>query len=68
MRRQKGRINQSGGFNELFEPDQEEARQAHADWQERDPEKHTFDVEGYIDYAQEKQRERNEEIASFVRR
>ena len=63
---QAGWINQSGGFNELSESDQEEARQAHADWQERDPEKHTFDVEDYVDYAQEKQRERNEEIASFV--
>ncbi|MFI8622557.1 type IV secretion system protein [Marinomonas sp. NPDC078689] len=63
---QEGWINQSGGFNELSESDQEEAHQAHADWQERDPEKHTFDVEDYVDYAQEKQRERNEEIASFV--
>lgn len=65
---QEGWINQSGGFNELSESDQEEARQAHADWQERDPEKHTFDVEDYVDYAQERQRERNEEIASFVGR
>ncbi|REG79370.1 hypothetical protein [Marinomonas pollencensis] len=65
---QEGWINQSGGFSELSESDQEEARQAHADRQERDPEKHTFDVEDYVDYAQEKQRERNEEIASFVGR
>lgn len=64
---QEGWINQSGGFSDLSEADQEEARQTHADWQERDPEKHTFDVEDYVDYAQEKQRERNEEIASFVR-
>ncbi len=57
MARQKGRISQSGGFSELSESDQEEAR---------DPEKHTFDVEDYVDYAQKKQRERNGEIASFV--
>ena len=35
---QEGWINQRGGFSELSESDQEEARQAHADWQERDPE------------------------------
>ncbi|EGR0728313.1 conjugal transfer protein TrbL [Vibrio cholerae] len=48
--------------------DQEEARQAHAEWQERDPEKHTFDVEDYVSYAQERQQERNEEVASFVKK
>lgn len=65
MARQKGRISQSGGFSELSESDQEEARQAHADYAQ---EKHTFDVEDCVDYAQEKQKERNEEIASFVGR
>lgn len=29
---QEGWINQSGGFSELAESDQEDARQAHADW------------------------------------
>ncbi len=43
MARQKGRISQSGGFSELSESDQEEARQAHADWQAHDPEKHRLD-------------------------
>ncbi len=46
---QEGWVNQSGGFNELSESGQEEARQAHADWQERDPEKYTFDVEDYVE-------------------
>lgn len=60
---QEGWISQSGGFSELSESDQEEARQATLTGK---PAKHTFDVEGCVDYAQEKQRERNEEIASFV--
>ncbi|HIF5687176.1 conjugal transfer protein TrbL [Vibrio parahaemolyticus] len=55
-------MNQIGGFDGLSSEDQEEARQAHAEWQERNPEKHTFDVEDYVSYAQE----RNEEVASFV--
>ena len=41
---QEGWISQSVGFSELSELDQEEARQAHAEWQEHDPEKHTLDV------------------------
>ncbi|WP_308411616.1 conjugal transfer protein TrbL [Vibrio parahaemolyticus] len=57
-----GWMNQTSGFDDLSSDDQEEARQAHAEWQERDPEKHTFDVEDYVSYAQE----RNEEVASFV--
>ncbi|WP_217645552.1 hypothetical protein [Oceanisphaera psychrotolerans] len=63
-----GWMNQTGGFDGLSSEDQEEARQAHADWQERDPEKHTFDVEDYVSYAQERQQERNEEVASFVKK
>ncbi|EGR1558525.1 conjugal transfer protein TrbL [Vibrio parahaemolyticus] len=55
-------MNQIGSFDGLSSEDQEEARQAHSEWQERNPEKHTFDVEGYVSYAQE----RNEEVASFV--
>ncbi|EGR2891087.1 conjugal transfer protein TrbL [Vibrio parahaemolyticus] len=55
-------MNQIGGFDGLSSEDQEEARQAHAEWQERNPEKHTFGVEDYVSYAQE----RNEEVASFV--
>ncbi|HHC6521184.1 TPA: conjugal transfer protein TrbL [Vibrio parahaemolyticus] len=53
-------MNQTGSFDGLSCEDQEEARQAHAEWQERDPEKHTFDVEDYVSYSQEQQQERNE--------
>ncbi|MCE9786486.1 conjugal transfer protein TrbL [Shewanella chilikensis] len=61
-------MNQTGGFDDLSSEDQEEARKAHAEWQERDPEKHTFDVEDYVSYAQERQQERSEEVASFVKK
>ncbi|CTW66003.1 conjugal transfer protein TrbL [Escherichia coli] len=61
-------MNQTGGFDGLSSEDQEEARKAHAEWQERDPEKHTFDVEDYVSYAQERQQERSEEVASFVKK
>ncbi|EOX3405929.1 conjugal transfer protein TrbL [Vibrio cholerae] len=61
-------MNQTCGFDGLSSEDQEEARQAHEEWQERDPEKHTFDVEDYVSYAQERQQERNEEVASFVKK
>ena len=57
-------MNQTGGFDGLSSEDQEEARQAHAEWQERNPEKHTFDVKDYVSYAQE----RNDEVASFVKK
>ncbi|WP_415245029.1 conjugal transfer protein TrbL [Vibrio diabolicus] len=63
-----GWMNQNGGFDGLSSEDQEEARQAHAEWQERDPEKHTFDVEDYVSYSQEQQQERNEEVANFVKK
>lgn len=61
-------MNQTGGFDGLSREDQEEARQAHTEWQERAPEKHTFDVEDYVSYAQERQQDRNSEIASFVKK
>ncbi len=61
-------MNQTGGFDGLSREDQEEAGQAHAEWQERDPEKHTLNVEDYVSYAQERQQERNEEVASFVKK
>ncbi|EOX4909773.1 conjugal transfer protein TrbL [Vibrio alginolyticus] len=61
-------MNQTNGFDDLSSEDQEEARKAHAEWQDRDPEKHTFDVEDYVSYAQERQQERNEEVASFVKK
>ncbi|MFO4736232.1 conjugal transfer protein TrbL [Vibrio cholerae] len=61
-------MNQTDGFDGLSSEDQEEARKAHAEWQERDSEKHTFDVEDYVSYAQERQQERNEEVASFVKK
>ncbi|OXY82721.1 conjugal transfer protein TrbL [Oceanimonas doudoroffii] len=63
-----GWMNQTDGFDGLSSEGQEEARQAHAEWQERDPEKHTFDVEDYVSFAQERQQERNSEIASFVKK
>lgn len=59
-----GWINKTSGFDSLSSEDQEKARQSHAEWQERDPEKNTSDVEDYVSYMQE----RNEEIASFVKR
>ncbi len=63
-----GWVNQTGGFDALSSEDQDKARQSHAEWQARDPEKHTFDVGDYVSYAQERQHERNEEVASFVNR
>ncbi|WP_091825791.1 P-type conjugative transfer protein TrbL [Marinobacterium iners] len=63
-----GWVNQTGGFDALSSEDQDKARQSHAEWQERDPEKHTFDVEDYVSYAQERQQERNEEVSGFVNR
>ncbi|MEZ8062662.1 MULTISPECIES: conjugal transfer protein TrbL [Vibrio] len=61
-------MNQNEGFDGLSSEDQEEVRQAHAEWQERDPEKHIFDVEDYVSYSQEQQQERNEEVANFVKK
>ncbi|MGO2319113.1 MAG: conjugal transfer protein TrbL [Vibrio toranzoniae] len=61
-------MNKTGGFDSLSSEDQEKARQSHAEWQERDPEKHTSNVEDYVSYAQERQQERNEEVASFVKK
>lgn len=63
-----GWVNQTGGFDALSNEDQDKARQSHAEWQARDPEKHTFDVGDYVSYAQKRQQERNEEVASFVNR
>ncbi|WP_326570069.1 conjugal transfer protein TrbL [Vibrio antiquarius] len=61
-------MNKTGGFDSLSSEDQEKARQSHAEWQERDPEKHASNVEDYVSYAQERQQERNEEVASFVKK
>ncbi|HIF5682067.1 TPA: conjugal transfer protein TrbL [Vibrio parahaemolyticus] len=61
-------MNKTGGFDSLSSEEQEKARQSHAEWLERDPEKNTSDVEDYVSYAQERQQERNEEVASFVNR
>ncbi|EJR0962612.1 conjugal transfer protein TrbL [Vibrio parahaemolyticus] len=61
-------MNQTGGFDGLSSEEQEKARQAHAEWQECDPEKHIFDVKDYVSYAQERRQERNEEVASFVKK
>lgn len=63
-----GWVNRSAGFDALSSEQQDKARQSHAEWQARDPDKHTFDVGDYVSYAQERQQERNEEVASFVNR
>ncbi|MGP5563444.1 P-type conjugative transfer protein TrbL [Vreelandella alkaliphila] len=65
---QGGWVNQTGGFDSLSSEDQNKARQSHAEWQARDPEKHTFDVGAYVSYTQERQQERDEEVTSFVNR
>lgn len=57
-----GWMNQTGGFDNLSSEQQEQAIQSHAQWQENDPENHTFDVGDYVSYTQE----RNAEVASFV--
>ncbi|MDG2676300.1 P-type conjugative transfer protein TrbL [Vibrio parahaemolyticus] len=61
-----GWINQTGGFDALSSEDQDKARQSHADWQESNPDRNTFDVGEYVSYAQERQQERKAEVASFV--
>ncbi len=60
-----GWINQTGGFSELSEADQAQAMESHAEWQ-ANSEGNTFGVEDYVSYAQERQQERNAEVASFV--
>lgn len=47
-------INQSGGFDALSEKNKQIAIQSHADWVERNPEKHTFDLKAYVEYVQER--------------
>ncbi|HBH7899829.1 TPA: conjugal transfer protein TrbL [Vibrio parahaemolyticus] len=59
-------MNQTGGFDALSSEDQDKARQSHADWQESNPDRNTFDVGEYVSYAQERQQERKAEVASFV--
>ncbi|HDZ5419535.1 TPA: P-type conjugative transfer protein TrbL [Vibrio harveyi] len=61
-----GWINQTGGFDALSSEDQDKARQSHADWQESNPDRNTFDVGEYVSYAQERHQERKDEVASFV--
>ncbi|WP_020405871.1 P-type conjugative transfer protein TrbL [Hahella ganghwensis] len=61
-----GWINQTGGFSSLSPEDQEKASESHAEWQESNPERNTFDVEDYVSYVQEHQQQRNSEIAGFV--
>ncbi|MFT0212491.1 P-type conjugative transfer protein TrbL [Pseudomonas sp. F1_0610] len=60
-----GWINQTGGFNALSESDQAQAMASHAEWQGKS-EGNTFGVEDYVSYAQERQQERNVEVAGFV--
>lgn len=60
-----GWINQTGGFSELSEADQAQAMESHAQWQAKS-DGNTFGVEDYVLYAQERQQERNGEVASFV--
>lgn len=63
-----GWASQSGGFSGLSSQDQIKARQAHAQWQALDPQKHTSGVEDFVSEAQMRQQECNDEIASFVNR
>ena len=49
---------QSGGFESLSLNDQGRAAEAHAEWQEADPDRHTFGVEDYVSYTQDKHQER----------
>ncbi|HIF5859357.1 P-type conjugative transfer protein TrbL [Vibrio alginolyticus] len=63
-----GWVTQTGGFDALSSEDQDKACDAHDEWLERDPETHTFNVEDYVSYAQKRQHERNQEVASFVNR
>lgn len=60
-----GWMNQTGGFSELSEADQAQATESHAEWQAKS-EGNTFGVEDYVSYVQERQQERNAEVASFV--
>ena len=63
-----GWASQSGGFSGLSSQDQIKARQAHAQWQALDPQKHTAGVEEFVSEAQLRQQECNDEISSFVNR
>lgn len=63
-----GWMNQTGGFDGLSSEDQEEARQAHAEWQERDLEKHTFDVEDYVSYAQNASRSATKRLPVLLKK
>lgn len=48
-----GWAGQSGGFDSLSSSDKNKATQAHALWQESNPEKNTFDLNSYVSYVQE---------------
>lgn len=50
---------QDGGFSQLSETDQDKARDAHTEWQSRNPERHTFDLYQYVSYVQEKHKNEN---------
>ncbi|MCL2913024.1 P-type conjugative transfer protein TrbL [Shewanella corallii] len=59
-------VDQSGGFDSLSPQQQEDAREAHGQWQASNPTQQTSDLRSFVSRSQERQRERNEEIASFV--
>lgn len=49
---------QTGGFESLSLNDQGRAAEAHAEWQDADPDRNTFGVEDYVSYTQGKHQER----------
>lgn len=55
-----GWVAQTGGFNNLSPGDQAKAEEAHAEWQESNPERNTFGVNDYVSYVQERHQERQE--------
>lgn len=48
-----GWAGQSGGFDSLSSSDKNKATQAHALWQESNPERNTFDLNSYVSHVQE---------------
>lgn len=49
-----GWVTGKNGFSGLSKPDQVKATASHQAWQESNPRDHTFGVEDYVSYAQER--------------
>lgn len=47
-------MSKSGGFDALSPEDQEVAREMHSEWKQRDPERHDFNIDDYVNYVQER--------------